>query len=371
MSPFDLSAFFDQGVTDIVGRATKFYARSPRGLRFAGRTALSFASADKRRRHLAQDEGIEVPVFLIASISSTCNLTCTGCYAHANKTIGQDARSKELTDEQWQDIFREARDIGISFILLAGGEPTMRADVVRGAAKVRDIIFPVFTNGTTMDDEWIAFFDENRNMVPVFSVEGSDELTDARRGAGVAERVAHAMEHSTAKGILWGVSITATTDNLDEITSDEFVGELHRRGCGLIIYNEYVPFAHQTAHLALKMADHDQLMDRVNAITSKDSFGDMIAIAFPGSEEDMGGCLAAGRGFFHVSQAGNAEPCPFSPISVANVAEVGLKGALASPFFERVRAIEEAHADEHMGGCTLFAHQREVRAAQAMSLSED
>ena len=368
MSAFDLSAFFDQGVSDIVGRATKFYARSPKGLRFVARTALSFAAADKRRRQMAQGDGIEVPVFLIASISSTCNLTCTGCYAHANKTIGQDARSKELTDEQWQDIFREARDIGISFILLAGGEPTMRKDVVKGAAKVTDIIFPVFTNGTTMDDEWMAFFDDNRNMVPVFSVEGTDEQTDARRGAGVAERVIHAMGQCTKKRILWGVSITATTDNLDEVTSDGFVGELHRRGCGLIIYNEYVPFAHQTAHLALKMADHDQLMDRVNAITAKDSYGDMIAIAFPGSEEEMGGCLAAGRGFFHVSQAGNAEPCPFSPISVANVGEVGLRGALASPFFERVRAIEAAHADEHMRGCTLCAHQKKVRAAQSVSI---
>jgi hypothetical protein len=50
---------------------------------------------------------------------------------------------------------------------------------------------------------------------------------------------------------------------------------------------------------------------------------------------------------------------------VANVAEVGLEGALRSKFFERVQAIEASHATEHEGGCTLFLHADEVEAALA------
>ena len=138
-----------------------------------------------------------------------------------------------------------------------------------------------------------------------------------------------------------------------------------------MIYNEYVPIAARTGHLALPMEHHDDLMARVERISSREAFGDMSAIAFPGSEEHMGGCLAAGRGFFHISQAGNAEPCPFSPVSVANVAEVGLLGAIRSPFFKRVQQIEAEHADEHMGGCTLFAHRAEVLAARDASLAEE
>lgn len=370
MESFDLSAILQTGIDYQVRTATKFYGKSPRGLRFMAHTALSLAQADRRRKRISTEENIDVPLFLIASISSTCNLTCTGCYAHANHTIGQEAKTRELTDEQWHDAFEEARDLGVSFILLAGGEPTMRMEVVKDAAKVTDIIFPVFTNGTTFDAEWLSFFDDNRNMVPVFSVEGTDEQTDARRGTGVAKAIEQAMRGCTGKHILWGVSITVTTKNLAEVTSDDFIGELHDRGCGLIIYNEYVPIAHGTTQLALPQAAHDTLMKRIETVTSRDNFSDLIAIAFPGSEEDMGGCLAAGRGFFHISQAGDAEPCPFSPISVANVGEVGLKGALASPFFARVRAIEAEHADEHMGGCTLFAHRKEVRAAQEQTLAE-
>lgn len=92
-------------------------------------------------------------------------------------------------------------------------------------------------------------------------------------------------------------------------------------------------------------------------------------MAFPGSEEFMGGCLAAGRGFFHVAQDGAAEPCPFSPYSVANVKDVGLEGALRSSFFSRVQEIEGSHSFEHEGGCALFAHADEVYAAMEDALA--
>lgn len=79
-----------------------------------------------------------------------------------------------------------------------------------------------------------------------------------------------------------------------------------------------------------------------------------------GDEQFMGGCLAAGRGFFHISPGGAAEPCPFSPFSKLNVRETSLREVLQSPFFQQVREIE-ARAQEHHGGCTLFLHEAEVK----------
>ncbi|KAA6315182.1 hypothetical protein EZS27_034321, partial [termite gut metagenome] len=38
--------------------------------------------------------------------------------------------------------------MGISFILLAGGEPLLRKDVLVAASKIKEVAFPVFTNGT-------------------------------------------------------------------------------------------------------------------------------------------------------------------------------------------------------------------------------
>ena len=46
-----------------------------------------------------------------------------------------------------------------------------------------------------------------------------------------------------------------------------------------------------------------------------------LFIGFPGDEDTYGGCLAAGRGFVHVSPSGDLEPCPAAPFSDANLCD--------------------------------------------------
>lgn len=69
----------------------------------------------------------------------------------------------QLTDEEWLRIFDEADSLGISFILLAGGEPMIRRDIIEAAGTHPNILFPVFTNGTFMDDQYflLGVFPEN------------------------------------------------------------------------------------------------------------------------------------------------------------------------------------------------------------------
>ncbi len=87
----------------------------------------------------------------------------------------------------------------------------------------------------------------------------------------------------------------------------------------------------------------------------------MGLVAFPGNEKFMGGCLAAGRGFFHINSAGNAEPCPFSPFSTMDLKDHTIGEVLCSPFFARVRKIGAREAGNHSGGCTLLNFEAEVK----------
>lgn len=365
----DLAAYLDDGVQDILDTAGKFYLSHSRGLAFIALEAASVARASLRRRKLER-EGLHVPLFLIASIASECNLNCAGCYARANGTIGSNAKKRELSDDDWSRVFDEAEQLGVSFMLLAGGEPTLRRPVIEDAAKHKSIVFPVFTNGLLLDDDYLELFDGHRNLVPVFSLEGDGMRTDARRGPGVADAIRPKMVACRQRRILWGASITVTTENFDQVTSDEYVVDLHALGCGLIVYVEYVPVDLSTRHLALDREAQAQLLERIETMHADEAYRGMMMVSFPGSEEYMGGCLAAGRGFFHIAQDGAAEPCPFSPYSVANVRDVGLEGALRSSFFERVQTIEGDYATSHEGGCTLFLHADEVQRAMELAVAE-
>ena len=74
----------------------------------------------------------------------------------------------------------------------------------------------------------------------------------------------------------------------------------------------------------------------------------------------MGGCLAAGRGFFHINAYGAAAPCPFSAYSDLSLKNHSLREALHSPLFQKLQdcgMLEESH----VGGCTLFAQETEVK----------
>ena len=55
-----------------------------------------------------------------------------------------------------------------------------------------------------MTDSYVKLFDDNRNLIPVFSLEGDDERTDWRRGEGVAARVWESMGKLQERGIMTG-----------------------------------------------------------------------------------------------------------------------------------------------------------------------
>ncbi len=347
---FDLEKYMTNGVENIVKGALKASLSNPKESIFMAKYALSSKKAAAIRRK-AEEAGEHIPAFLIASITSKCNLHCAGCYARANHACHDEEEKKQLSEKEWTAVFKEAKEIGVGFILLAGGEPLIRKDVLEAAAKIPDILFPVFTNGTLIGEQYIRLFDKHRNLVPILSIEGREEGTDTRRGNGVYEKLLTSMELLQQKGILYGASITVTTENIKEVTSYEFLNQLYQKGCKVVIYVEFVPVTEEAKELAPGEYEREYLNKALADI--REHYEDMVYISFPGDEKTSGGCLAAGRGFFHINSQGGAEPCPFSPYSDINVRDTTLKKVLQSRLFVRLRE-ENVLMEEHTGGCVLF-----------------
>ena len=346
-------------IARIMTKAYKNVLSNPREAKFTFRMQQLFQKSEKRRKKVLQEDGIDIPPFLISSIATTCNLHCRGCYARSNgiDEDKEDERKQTLTPEQWRTIFTEAASLGINFSLLAGGEPMMRKDILEAVAEVKDMIFPVFTNGTLIGPSYLEFLRDHLNIVPIISIEGTAAGTDERRGQGVYRRAMQSMQMLREEDLFFGTSITVTTENYQLVTSPAFIDLLRSFGCKLVFYVEYVPTEPGTEHLAFA-DEHVEEMERLLA-ERRTTYDDTIFLSFPGDEKALGGCLASGRGFFHIGPDGSAEPCPFSPFSDSNVVEMGVRGALQSPLFRKIRA---AHALgwEHSGGCTLFEHREEV-----------
>ena len=355
---FDIQQYLADGVEQVVKDALKATLKDPRESAFLAKFALASAKANKKRIE-EEKNGLHVPSYLIASITSSCNLHCAGCYSRANNATVDCQATMQLNDEEWLKIFNEAEELGISFILLAGGEPMLRRDVIVAAGTMQNIIFPIFTNGTYMDDKYFELLDKSRNLIPVMSIEGGKEETDSRRGEGVYDRLISNMDELHRRGLIYGVSVTVTKENIGEVYSDEFLNLMRERGCKAVFYIEYVPVTDESQELAPDDDDRAFMTERMDYLRA--NHDDMMYIAFPGDEKSSGGCLAAGRGFFHINSHGGAEPCPFSAYSDINVKETSVREALNSDLFTALRD-GGVLAGDHIGGCVLHEKRDQVEA---------
>jgi hypothetical protein len=132
-----------------------------------------------------EEKGLHVPPFLIYSVTKRCNLNCKGCYARAQHR----SDANEMGGDRIRALFAEARSLGISFILLAGGEPLMRKELIEIAAGFPEIIFPFFTNGLLIDGPMIRAAQEAEEHWCCGDIEGYVSETDGSRGEGKRPRL--------------------------------------------------------------------------------------------------------------------------------------------------------------------------------------
>lgn len=363
-----LTQYMNRAIRQLVQDVFKNTLNNPRETAFLLRFRHQSRLAAKRRTAL-EAKGHHIPAFLIASITQSCNLFCSGCYARAGGICHEADKADELTGAEWNGLFAQASQAGIQFVLLAGGEPLIRQDVLEEAAQFGSILFPIFTNGTLIDQAFCGFLDKHRNLVTVLSLEGGRDKTDQRRGPGTFDMLLGKMQILKKHDILYGVSITVTRDNLEEVTSLDFIEQLNLLGCRLLFYIEYVPVDPDSQLQTIAEPERKVLADR--QIELKKRYPSIFFLSFPGDEAEMGGCLAAGRGFFHISPSGEAQACPFSPYSDTSLRQLSLLDVLQSDFFKNLQQ-ENLVGGEHTGGCTLYERRDAVAAIlQRSSSSRD
>ena len=105
--------------------------------------------SDIRRALNLKCATLGIPSNGIFELTPRCNLRCKMCYVRLDPEqmapIGQ-----EYTAAQWLDMGRQVRDAGTVFLLLTGGEPTMRSDFCEIFQGLEEMGFSIAinTNGT-------------------------------------------------------------------------------------------------------------------------------------------------------------------------------------------------------------------------------
>lgn len=152
-------------------------------------------------------------------LTARCNLRCKMCYI-SRGVRDQTAKSKELTTREWIRLAEEARDSGLLFLTLTGGEVFLRDDFKVLYEKFMNLgfILQILTNGTLITSEtadWLARMPPYKISITIYGA--SPEAY--RRVTGYAEgfdKTIRAVDSLLAKGINTSIRTTVIKGNKEE-----------------------------------------------------------------------------------------------------------------------------------------------------------
>jgi MoaA/NifB/PqqE/SkfB family radical SAM enzyme len=298
------------------------------------------------REEFTKKHGFEPPFTILMSPTMQCNLTCEGCYS------GRYIRQKGLSYELMSRILREARDIGILFIVFSGGEPlTRKGDLFKLAEEYHDMYFMFYTNGTLMDDSAADRLAELGNAGAIISLEGFEAATDARRGKGVYQKTMDAMDRLKARGVPFGTSLTVTSRNIEELTSDEFFAHLEKKGVMIVWLFLFMPVG-KDPDISLMPSPEQREYLRQRDIVLRSKFPIFIA-DFWNDAPYVGGCIAGGRDYIHINANGDVEPCVFAHVAVDKILDKSLTEVLEGEFFRIIRS-NQPFSENRLTPCMII-----------------
>ena len=285
-----------------------------------------------RRKQILRDEGFQPPQFVVISPTMRCNLKCPGCYA------GEYEQDEGLPLALIDRILTEGKELGMYFNTMSGGEVLTRKDIFDIWEKHNDMYFQIYTNGTAITEKVADRLAALGNVAPMLSLEGFEEETDARRGAGTFAKVMRAFDLMTERGMIYGASVTETKHTIEKIGSYEFVDMCIEKGCMVIWYLQYIPIGRRPS-LDLMPTPEQRNWLRKRTRELRDARPIFIG-DFWNDGPYVHGCIAAGREYFHINANGDVEPCVFCHFAVDNIRDTSLREAINSPFLKRIRSFQ-------------------------------
>src|SRR5207248_2295757 len=131
-------------------------------------------SVQRHKQRLRRGEFF--PPFLYVSIINSCNLRCQGCW------VDVAAKQEIIQPAAFHKLVAEARQMGNVYFGIVGGEPFMHPHLLDMLAEHPDCYFQIFTNGHFITEERARKMRRLGNVTPLVSVEGSEIMSDERRG---------------------------------------------------------------------------------------------------------------------------------------------------------------------------------------------
>lgn len=333
------------------------------------------------------------PQIVSWNVTQACNLRCPHCYLDAARRA-----ARELDTGEGRALIDELAAFGTELLILTGGEPLLRRDLLTLAryAAAHGLMVVVGTNGTLLDTRTaLALKDSGVRGVGISLDSLEARKHDAFRGVrGAWCKALRALDACLGAGLEVAVQTSVLPMNHEEVPRiAEFARERGARA-----FNAYflVCTGRGEKLTDITPAEHEALLNELIAVQArhsgeKDRFmvrakcaphvkrlareglqrGDLDAAAAVMLLAGAG--CPAGRNYLRIGPEGEVTPCPYLPVALGNVRRQPLakiwRDAEPLPRLRRLELSGRCGAcefKEPCGGCRARAF-----AASGDPLAED
>jgi MoaA/NifB/PqqE/SkfB family radical SAM enzyme len=267
-------------------------------------------SVHKHKRRLKRGEFF--PPFLYVSIINTCNLRCQGCWVDVSM------KQQTIQPAAFHKLVREAKQMGNVFFGIVGGEPFMHPHLLDMLAEHPDCYFQIFTNGHFITPERARRMWQLGNVTPLISVEGTQIVSDERRGrSGVLSKTMQGLHNALSAGVFTGVCTSLARTNIDDTLKEEWIDTLIKMGVLYTWFHVYRPMGpHPNPDLCLTP---EQALRARQFVVEMRAKKPIVIIDAYHDGEGKALCPAANGISHHINPWGDIEPCPIVQFSKESI----------------------------------------------------
>lgn len=257
-------------------------------------------------------KGEYFPPFLYISVLNSCNLRCQGCW------VDVAAKQEKIEAEQLHRLIREASEAGNSFFGILGGEPFMYKGLLDILKEHQDCYFQIFTNGQFITDEVAKKMREMGNVTPLISIEGTELVSDERRGKkDVYSKSMQGVLNCVENKLLTGVATSLCQTNFNDLLQERWLDKLIDLGVMYAWYHTYRPVGPEPNE-QLCLTPEQQMQIRRFVVEMRDEKPLAIIDAYF-MHDGQALCPAATGISHHISPWGGIEPCPIIQFAKENI----------------------------------------------------
>ncbi len=325
---------------------------------------------------------LRIPLSGSFELTPVCNMSCRMCYVRMSRAE-QEAIHPLHTAEEWLSLGQAAKDLGMLYLLLTGGEPFIRPDfrqIMEGLHRM-GLLVSINTNATLIDRDtvdWLVTVPPARMNITLYgaSDETYERLCGNPKGFTQAVNAIHMLK---AAGLHLKIICSATPYNAHDlerifafceqeklaIQATSYMFPPLRRDSSMIGQNDrFSPeeAAEYSAKIEYFSNGRERFLQRAHS-NELAGLGSDLEDNCSDTEGEAIRCRA-GRCSFWVTWDGRLLPCGMLPGENApNVFETGLEAAWR-------KAVEEADAIRLPAQCASCAIKDQCRACAAMVFTE-